>query len=154
MNLSMKILCIAALGAGSAALQAPAAAASTDRQFEERCDVQAHNGRALETIEMRDLHVLALTAGDRFAPSLPRGTQAIVCLRSSITPAAYDDKVLALGIPLIIVELGRPHRLGVLEINEGAFRYRMMDGTLPAADQAAVQARLEEYRVRMAAHAG
>src|SRR3954469_16882376 len=152
MNLRTKMLCIAALGAGSIALLAPASAAG--RQFEERCDVQARSGRVLETIEMRDLHVLALTAGDRFAPSLPRGTQAIVCLRGSITPAAYDDKVIALGIPLIIAELGQPHRLGVLEVNDGAFRFRMMAGTLPAADQAAVQARLEEYRTRLAATAG
>jgi hypothetical protein len=152
MNLRTKMLCIAALGAGSIALLAPASAAG--RQFEERCDVQARSGRVLETIEMRDLHVLALTAGDRFAPSLPRGTQAIVCLRGSITPAAYDDKVIALGIPLIIAELGQPHRLGVLEVNDGAFRFRMMQGTLPAADQAAVQARLEEYRTRLAATAG
>ena len=152
MTLRMKILCIAALGAAAAALPAPAA--STGRQIEERCDVQARSGHELQTIAMRDLHVLALTAGDRFAPDLPAGAQAIVCLRSSITPAAYDDKVLALGIPLIIVELDRPHRLGVLEISEGAFRFRMMEGSLPAADQAAVQARLEEYRARLARAAG
>ena len=152
MNLRMTMLCIAALGAGSIALLAPASAAG--RQFEERCDVQTRSGRVLETIEMRDLHVLGLTAGDRCAPSLPRGTEAIVCLRGSITPAAYDDKVVALGIPLIIAELGRPHRLGVLEVNDGAFRFRMMEGTLPAADQAAVQARLEEYRTRLAATPG
>jgi hypothetical protein len=149
MNLPTKMLSIAAFGAAAAALCAPASAAG--RQFEERCDVQARSGRVLETIEMRDLHVLALSAGDRFAPSLPRGTEAIVCLRGSITPAAYDDKVVALGIPLIIAELGQPHRLGVLEVNDGAFRFRMMQGTLPAADQAEVQARLEEYRSRLAA---
>jgi hypothetical protein len=152
MNLRMKSLCIAALGAASFA--APAFASGDARQIEERCDVQARSGRELQTIEMRDLHVLALTANDHFAPTLPSGTQAIVCLRSSITPAANDDKVLALGIPLIIVELGRPHRLGVLEVNDGAFRYRMMEGTLPAADQAAVQARLEEYRARFMPSAG
>ena len=99
---------------------------------------------------MGDLHVLTLTAADRFAPALPSGTQAIVCVRNSIIPAAYDDKVLALGIPLIIAETARPHRLGVLEINDGRYRYRLMEGTLPAADQAAVQARLEEYRTRLA----
>ena len=152
MTLSKILISVAALGAGSLALLAPASA--TGRQFEERCDVQARNGRVLETIEMRDLHVLALNASDRFAPSLPSGTQAIVCLRSDITPAAYDDKVLALGIPLIIAELGRPHRLGVLEIADGAYRFRMMEGTLPASDQAAVQARLEEYRARVAPTSG
>ena len=152
MTLKMKLLCVAALGAGSLALLAPAAASG--RQYEERCDVQARSGRVLETIEMRDLHVLALTAGDRFAPSLPSGTQAIVCLRGDITPAAYDDKVVALGIPLIISEMGQPHRLGVLEIADGAYRYRMLQGTLPAADQAAVQARLEEYRSRVAPTSG
>jgi hypothetical protein len=154
MNLRMKMLCIAALGAGSTALGATAAAASPDRQIEERCDVQARAGHVLQTVAMRDLHVLALTAADRFEPALPSGAEAIVCLRSSITPAAHDDKVLALGIPLIIVELGRPHRLGVLEVSDGAFRFRMMEGSLPAADQAAVQARLEEYRSRISGTAG
>ena len=153
MILRKTLIGIAALSAGSLALLAPASASG--RQFEQRCDVQARSGRVLETIAMDDLHVLALTAGDRFAPSLPAGTEAIVCLRSDITPAAYDDKVVALGIPLIIAELGRPHRLGVLEIADGAYRYRMLEGSLPAADQAAVQARLEEYRARVApAHSG
>ena len=109
MNLG-RMLTIAALGAAWLALQAPASAAN--RQFEERCDVQARSGRELQTIEMSELHVLALTAADRFQPTLPSGTQAIICLRSDIVPAAYDDKVTALGIPLIIVELGRPHRVG------------------------------------------
>ena len=144
-----RILPIAALaGAAWLALQAPAGAAS--RPFEERCDVQARSGRELQTIEMRDLHVLALTAADHFQPALPSGTQAIICLRNDIIPAAYDDKVTALGIPLIIVELGRPHRIGVLEVTDGSFRYRMMEGALPASDQNAVQARLEEYRSRIA----
>ena len=154
MNLRTKLLCIAALGAGTVALPAPASATSPDRQREDRCDVQARAGNELQTIEMRDLHVLEQAAFADFAPSLPRGAQAIVCLRTSITPAAHDDKVLALGIPLIIVEVGRPHRMGVLEIADGAYRYRMAEGSLPAEDQAAVQARLEEYRSRHPATAG
>lgn len=155
MNLRLKMSCIAALGAGSMALWAPASAAGSDRQREDRCDVQARAGHVLQTIEMPDLHVLEQTGyGASFAPALPRGTEAIVCLRTSITPAAHDDKVLALGIPLIIVEVGRPHRMGVLEIADGSFRFRLTEGSLPAADQAAVQARLEEYRGRIAPHAG
>jgi len=154
MNLRVKLLCIAAIGAGSMALQA-AAASGSDRQREDRCDVQARAGRVLQTIAMPDLHVLEQTSqGASFAPVLPRGAEAIVCLRTSITPAAHDDKVLALGIPLIIVELGRPHRMGVLEIADGAYRYRLAEGSLPPADQAAVQARLEEYRSRHAPAAG
>ena len=143
------MLPFAALGAAWLAAQAPALAAN--RQYEERCDVQARSGRELQTVEMRDLHVLALTAADRFAPDLPSGTQAIVCLRGDITPAAYDDKVVALGVPLIISELNRPHRMGVLEISEGRYRFRMMQGTLPAEDQATVQARLQEYSARAGA---
>jgi len=153
MNLRMKMLCIAMIGAGSMALGASAGAAGPDRQREDRCDVQARTGHVVETIAMPDLHVLEQASSASFAPSLPRGAEAIVCLRTSITPAAHDDKVLALGIPLIIVEVGRPHRMGVLEIADGAFRYRLTEGTLPAADQAAVQARLEEYRGRLAPHA-
>jgi hypothetical protein len=153
-NLRTKMLCVAAFGAGSLALGGAAGATGPDRQREDRCDVQARAGRELETVQMPDLHVLEQTSGASFAPDLPRGTEAIVCLRTSITPAAHDDKVLALGIPLIIVEVGRPHRMGVLEIADGAFRYRLTEGTLPAADQAAVQARLEEYRSRIAATGG
>jgi hypothetical protein len=149
--MSMRIfsLGVAAFGA-SIALAAPAGA-SADNMREDRCDVQARAGHDLQTVEMRDLHVLTQTASAaQFAPALPSGAQAIVCVRNSIIPAAHDDKVLALGIPLIIAETTRPHRMGVLEINDGRYRYRLMEGTLPAADQAAVQARLEEYRARVA----
>jgi hypothetical protein len=152
MSQAFRFLPLAALGALALA---GGAAATPDEQREDRCDVQARSGRALQTIQMNDLHVLAQTGSDaRFAPDLPSGTQAIVCIRSSIIPAAHDDKVLALGVPLIIAETNRPHRLGVLEINEGRYRYRLMEGTLPAADQAAVQARLQEFSARAAAPAG
>jgi hypothetical protein len=148
-----KFIALAAFG--SASLAFGAAATATDAQREDRCDVQARSGHDLQTVEMQDLHVLAQTgSGQAFAPSLPNGAQAIVCVRTSIIPAAYDDKVLALGIPLIIVETGRPHRLGVLEINDGRYRYRMMEGALATADQAAVQARLQEYSARMTPPAG
>src|SRR3954470_13997150 len=127
MNQRVKMLCVAAFGAGFMALCAAASATSPDRQREDRCDVQARSGHVLETVSMPDLHVLEQASYARFAPSLPRGAEAIVCLRTSITPAAHDDKVLALGIPLIIVEVGRPHRMGVLEITDGAFRYRLAE---------------------------
>jgi hypothetical protein len=118
--MSMRIfsLGVAAFGA-SIALAAPAGA-SADNMREDRCDVQARAGHDLQTVEMRDLHVLTQTASAaQFAPALPSGAQAIVCVRNSIIPAAHDDKVLALGIPLIIAETTRPHRMGVLEINDG-----------------------------------
>ena len=152
MTPGFRFLPLAALGLVALA---GGAIATPDAPREDRCDVQARSGRELQTIEMRDLHVIAQTASERqFAPSLPDGTQAIVCVRNSIIPAAHDDKVLALGIPLIIAETGRPHRLGVLEVNEGRYRYRLMEGSLPAADQAAVQARLQEYSARLAPSAG
>jgi hypothetical protein len=148
MNFRVKMLSIAAFCAGSMALCASAETTSADRLREDRCDVQARASHTLQTIPMRDLHVLEQTShGGRFAPVLPFGTQAIICLRTSLTPAAHDDKVLALGFPLIIVEVGR-RRVGALEVSEGAYHYRMMQGSLLEAEQAQVDARLTEFLAR------
>ena len=90
-----------------------------------------NRGGTVHTLNLPALRVLVPTAQEgRFAPTLPDGVVAILCGRASILPAEHDDKVLALGIPFYILEAGNPGRLGVLEINQGQFRFRMMEGTL------------------------
>lgn len=149
---------LASLGlAGAAAGLALGAsvAAGAGGLREDRCDLQVRSGHALETIAMPGLHILAGTAGpEPFALALPAGAQAVVCYRDDIVPAASDDKVLALGVPLVIGETVRAHRVGILEIADGRYRFRMLAGRLGAAEQTAVQTRLEAYRLSAAGAAG
>ena len=151
MTLHRKILLLAVIGAAwLPALAAPAAAQRANPLREERCDVQARGAHEIETVAMPDLHVLEQTGrADRFAPALPSGAQAIVCLRTNIMPQPHDDEVIALGVPLILAEIGGQHRLGVLEASDGRYRYRMMEGRLAPEDERSIQARLEEYHSRL-----
>jgi hypothetical protein len=138
---------LAGAAAGIALGASVAAGAGAGALREDRCDVQVRSGHALETIAMPGLHILDRTAGpEPFALALPAGAQAVVCYRDDIVPAASDDKVLALGVPLVIGEMVRARRVGILEIADGRYRFRMLAGRLGAAEQAAVQARLEAYR--------
>jgi hypothetical protein len=146
-----RIVLAAALGAAAFALAgAPAFAARSTTLEEERCDVQERVGSRVQTIDMPDLHVLAQTAEDgRFAPDLPRRAGAIVCLRSSVMPAAHDDEAVATGLPLFLVEYGgRQHRTGVLEIQGGIYSFRLTEGRLAADEQAAVATQLAEFQAR------
>jgi len=91
---------------------------------------------------------MAQTApGGRLA-DLPSGAQSVMCARTSIIPAAYDDQILRRGLPLYIAATGSPARLGALEISQGQFRFRMLKGTLNPNEDAAIQARLREYQRR------
>lgn len=131
-------------------LAAPAAAQRSNPLREDRCDVQAQRAYQVETVAVPSLHVLDQTGqADRFAPVLPSGAQAIVCLRTSIMPQAHDDEVIALGVPLVLAETGGQHRLGILEAREGRYRYRMMEGRLTPEEESTIQARLEEYHSRL-----
>ena len=88
------------------------------------------NGR-LQTVQALDLHVLRDTARNgRFSPRLDQSVVSIMCSRNDILPAANDDEVVWLGMPLHIAEMGSPGRLGVLEITEGQYRFRMLEGRL------------------------
>ena len=152
MTFRMKIFLVAVGAAWLPALAAPAAAQHANPLREERCDVQARGANQIETVEMPNLHVLEQTGRtDRFAPALPSGAQAIVCLRTGIMPQPHDDEVIALGVPLILAEIGGQHRLGVLEASDGRYRYRMMEGRLTPEDERAIQARLDEYHSRLPA---
>jgi hypothetical protein len=136
-------LCLTALGAG-------AATARTSELQEIRCDMMDMERGRLRTFEALDLRVLRDTARDgRFMPTLPAGVVSIMCSRNSIVPAANDDEVLWLGMPFHIAQMGSPGRLAVLELNEGRYRYRMLEGRAPdAEEQAAIDARLAEFQSR------
>jgi hypothetical protein len=148
-TLRLTALSLAALS--GVALASTAAAA--DRPLRElRCDLMetTREGR-MSTIEAPDLHVLAQTsAAGRFSTDIPEGTAGIMCGRSSILPAAHDDEVIYLGVPLFIAETGTPGRLGVLEIDQGRYRFRMLEGRLSAEEQTAMDGRLDEFQRRIA----
>jgi hypothetical protein len=150
-TLRFTALSLAALGAAFA-FAAPAAADSPRPLRELRCDLMetTPQGR-MSTIEAPDLHVLQQTAvAGRFRPEIPDGTAGIMCGRSSILPAAHDDEVIILGVPLFIAETGSGRRLGVLEIDQGRYRFRMLEGRLSADEQAAMNGRLDEFQRRLA----
>jgi hypothetical protein len=99
-----------------------------------------------------NLHVIAQTAADgQFAPTRPAGAFAIVCARASIVPAAHDEEVILAHMALIITQSTGPlpHRSGALGFEGGRFRFTMRTGTLTAAEQAAVDARLAEFLARV-----
>ena len=151
MTLRFPALSLAAL-CGAALAAAPAAADSQRPLTELRCDLMESTpeGR-MSTIEAPDLHVLQQTsAAGRFSTDIPEGTAGIMCGRSSILPAAHDDEVIYLGVPLFIAETGSPGRLGVLEIDQGRFRFRMLEGRLNAEEQTAMDGRLDEFQRRIA----
>jgi len=143
--LSFAILC----GAGIATLAATPAASIPRPLQELRCRyIEDHNGQAI-TLEAPGLRVLEQTAASgRFQPAVPQGVSSIMCSRTSLIPAANDDEVLWLGMPLYIAELGSPGRLGVLEINEGSYRFRMLEGRVRPEEQAQVDERLNEFQAR------
>jgi hypothetical protein len=133
---------------GASALAARSSGAREVREI--RCDTLEAEGNQILTVEAPYLHVLRDTAvGGRYRPTLRRTTASIMCSRNSIIPAAYDDEVIWLGMPLHIAQMGTPGRLAVLEINEGRFRYRMIEGRQPSPEeQAAIDARLAEFQAR------
>jgi hypothetical protein len=143
-------------GAGLLALTiSSAATARPERPLTElRCDaMENHNGR-LVTIQAPDLHVLSQTAAEgRFQPTLPDGIASIMCGRNSIIPAAHDDEVIWLGLPLYLAETGSGRRLGVLEIDNGRYRYRLLEGNARPEEQARLDQRIEEFQARFDAMA-
>jgi len=147
MRLSLSSL---AAFAGVALVTAAPAAATPQRELREiRCDLLEQDRGQLLTIEATDLHVLAQTAnGQRFEPAIPRGMAGISCGRTSVIPAAWDDQVLALGLPLFIAETGTRGRVGVLEIDNGRYRFRLMEGSARPEEQAQIDERLQLFQSR------
>jgi hypothetical protein len=135
-------LSITALGVSSAT-------AGPSELQEIRCDtLQMDEGR-VQRVMAPGLHVLRDTAlSQPFEPRLDEGVVSIVCSRDHLLPASNDDKVLWLGLPLHIAEMGSPGRLGVLELDQGRYRFRMLEGALRAEEQAELDARLAEFQAR------
>lgn len=148
----LKILSLALLGTAVLASTAAATPRAQSELREMRCRyIEDDNGRAV-TIEAPTLRVLSQTAAEgRFQPEVPEGVSSIMCSRTSIVPGANDDEVLWLGMPLFIAEMGTPGRLGVLEINEGSYRFRMLEGRVEPEEQARLDARLDEFQARFRA---
>lgn len=146
---SLKSLLSLAAIAG-AAIAATAATATPQRELREiRCDYLEQERGQLLTIEATDLHVLAQTAdGQRFAPAVPQGMAGISCGRTSVIPAAWDDQVLALGLPLFIAETGTRGRVGVLEVDNGRYRFRLIRGEMQPEEQAQIDERIQSYQAR------
>ena len=151
MTLRFAALSLAAWGV-ALAFSAPTAADAQRPISELRCDLMETTGEGrISTIEAPDLNVLQQTAvAGRFRPEIPEGTAGIMCGRSHILPAAHDDEVIILGVPLFIAETDLGRRLGVLEINQGRYRFRMLEGRLSADEQTAMDGRLDEFQRRLA----
>ena len=149
MTLRLSLLSLAALGGFTLIATAPAAANSQRELREMRCDMLEQQRGRMITIEAPDLHVLEQTAGGRaFAPAIPQGISAISCGRTSVIPAAWDDKVLVLGLPLFIAEVGSLNRLGVLEIDNGRYRFRFLHGEARPEEQAQIDERVQTFQAR------
>ena len=141
------LLSLAALGGATLLAAAPAAATSSRELRELRCDMlEQQRGGRMVTIEAPNLHVLAQTADGRpFAPAIPQGISAISCGRTSVIPAAWDDRVITLGFPLFIAS---GSRLGVLEIDNGRYRFRFIQGEAQPEEQALIDERIQAFQAR------
>ena len=139
--------------ASAQATPAPPAAATPPPPPESRCAYIIRDGPGVShPADDPNLHVLDQTAADGpFAPVKPAGAAGIQCWRTSIVPAAHDEEVILARMVLIISETSgpSPHRLGALDFDGTRFRFTMRSGTLTAAEQAAVDARLAEFLARL-----
>lgn len=150
MNLVSRTFALATVGALSlGALGVSTATARPSGLQEIRCDsLQMDDGR-VQTVMEPELRVLRDTARSTpFEPRLDEDVVSIMCSRNHLVPAANDDKVLWLGLPLHIAEMGSPGRLGVLELDNGHYRFRMLEGRLRPEEQAELDARLAEFQAR------
>jgi hypothetical protein len=145
----LSLLSLAALGGITFVAASPAAAAPQRELREIRCDMLEQDRGRMVTIEAPGLHVLAQTAdGRNFQPVIPQGIAAISCGRTSVIPAAWDDRVIELGLPLFIAEAGSLGRLGVLEIDNGRYRFRFLRGEVQPGEQAMIDERIQLYQSR------
>jgi hypothetical protein len=149
-TMRVSLLSLAALAGVTLVTSAPAAATTPQRELREiRCDYLEPSRGQLLTVEATDLHVLAQTADGRaFRPAVPQGMAGISCGRTSVIPAAWDDQVLALGLPLFIAETGTRGRVGVLEIDNGRYRFRLIRGEMQPEEQAQIDERIQAYQAR------
>ena len=147
MTMRLSLLSLAALGGAILAAMAPATATPQRELREIRCDMLEQDRGRLVTIEAPGLHVLSQTAeGRNFQPAIPRGISGIACGRTSVIPAAWDDRVVALGLYLLLSDPAG--RLGSLEIDNGRYRFRLMRGEIRPEEQAQIDERIQLYQSR------
>ena len=136
-----------------AAMQATPAPAAAPPPPESRCDYIIRDATgAVHRGEDATLHVLDQTAAEgQFAPVKPAGAVGIQCWRTNIVPGPHDEEVILAHLALLIAESTgpAPRRIGALDYDGTRFRFTMRTGTLTAAEQAAVDARLAEYLARI-----
>jgi hypothetical protein len=134
-------------------LIAMAAMQATPAPPESRCDYIIRDATgAVHRGDDANLHVLSQTAAEgQFAPVKPAGAVGIQCWRTSIVPGPHDEEVILAHLALLISETTgpAPHRLGALDFDGTHFRFTMRTGTLTAAEQATVNARLAEFLARI-----
>lgn len=135
-----------------AAMQATPAPAPPAAPPESRCAYIIRDATGIHPGEDSTLHVFDQTAAaGQFAPVKPAGAVGIQCWRPSIVPGPHDEEVILAHLALLIAETGgpSPHRIGALDYDGTHFRYTMRTGTLTAAEQAIVDARLAEFLARI-----
>jgi hypothetical protein len=146
----MSFLSLIAMAAVQATPAPPVAAPPAPP--ESRCAYIIRDATGIHPGEDSTLHVLAQTSADgQFAPVKPAGAVGIQCWRTSIVPGAHDEEVILAHLALLISETTgpSPHRLGALDYDGTHFRFTMRTGTLTAAEQAIVDARLAEFLARI-----
>lgn len=147
----MPFLTLIAMAAIQATPPAPPAAAPAPP--ESRCAYIIRDAPGVShPAEDATLHVLDQTAAEgQFAPVKPAGAAGIQCWRTSIVPGPHDEEVILARLVLLISETTgpAPRRVGALDFDGTRFRFTMRIGTLTAAEQAAVDARLAEFLARV-----
>ena len=118
------------------AAAAPPAEPAADRA--EECHTVTVNGEEVETAPLPGPQVIERTSGGgAFAIDRP-GVMGLMCLRSAIVPSPNDWKVVNAGYWLSIVEISAPaddRRVGVVEVADGRFRYRIVGENQLAPDE-------------------
>lgn len=146
--MALALILSAALALPSAPKAEPVSPALQEIR-EQSCDVLVKMGdREPVIVPGPDLHVLDQTAKDgTFQPALPSGTIAIICQRNGIVPAEHDDEVPRLGLRFYVGE-AESSRVATLELINGFFRYRLLEGEFRPGEEFAVKQRLVDFEKR------
>lgn len=98
---------------------------------------------------------ISLSLADSFDPedltrplTKPENAIAVQCARERITPRLHDDRVLVELSLTINLQAG--DRIGVLEVSDGRFRYRLIKGDLRGgAESKEIGDRLDLFQARV-----
>jgi hypothetical protein len=92
-----------------------------------------------------DLHPLDQTGpGKTFKLDAPTGS-AVMCARAKLLPTPYDIQVVLAGFPFMIAQ-DPGNRVGVLEIDQGTAKFRMVQGAMTEDEQKALKPLLDEMQ--------